>query len=78
MSSHRIGRCRTISIGSVSAAMMTSSAFPRFSAFVASFAPFLTRPWFAACSTSDSSFACSSFGASGLIGLGVLAASLYV
>ena len=40
LSSHNNGKCKTISNGSVSAAITMNSLIPRFKVFVASFAPF--------------------------------------
>ena len=48
LSSHNKGKCMTISIGSVSAAIMMTLAIPLFKAFVASLAPFFNYPFFAA------------------------------
>jgi len=81
LSSHNKGRWRTISRGSVSAAMIISSAIPLFKVFVASLAPFFNYGKFskesliwkitlfkaAACCTRLRSFLVSSLSARGLV-----------
>ena len=65
LSSHRSGKCRTISKGSVSAAMTINSDCPLFKVFVASFAPFLIFLNPAACWINSKISFCNFLGAKG-------------
>jgi hypothetical protein len=65
LSSQRRGRCKTISKGSVSAAMTINSDCPLFKVLVASFAPFLIFLKPAACCINSRISFCNFLGAKG-------------
>eukprot|EP00701_Giardia_intestinalis_P002282 XP_001706106.1 Hypothetical protein GL50803_31643 [Giardia lamblia ATCC 50803] len=66
LSSHASGKCKTISMGSASAAMITSSAFPLFTCFNASLAPRFIACKLAPCFTKFKSSSDSSSLANGM------------